>query len=157
MRGYTMPTNQTQTFTGPKAGQYQISDLQQLLTGLSGLGSVNTAAGAKLISGLGGGLTDILKGIFSGGNKISYNGNQPIDSGDEPVFDPNVGSPDVYGNQTFDDPIAIYAEGYGGNPNINYSNNTPYDPIFYQGEYDPNTRRFGYDGDGNLTPYDPTI
>jgi hypothetical protein len=189
MRGYTMPTNQTQTFTGPKAGQYQLSDLQQLLTGLSGLGAVNTTAGAKLIGGLGGGLTDILKGIFSGGNKISYNGNQPIDSGDVPVFDPNddpyplppvvepnVGNSDVYGNQTFYDPTINnnnpntgnlsndgFYRSYGNNPNTieklteeDDLGKTPYDPIFYQGKYNPNTRRFGYDGDENQAPFDTT-
>ena len=66
LRGYTMPGSQTSTFTGPKAGAYQSSGLQDILTTMSGVGSVAGGAGLKTISGLGGSLADYLKGAMGG-------------------------------------------------------------------------------------------
>jgi hypothetical protein len=66
LRGYTMPGNQTSTFTGPKAGSYQASDLQNILTSMTGLGSAMTPAGIKAIGGLSTGLAEYLKGITTG-------------------------------------------------------------------------------------------
>jgi len=75
MRGYTVPGNQTVTFTGPKAGAYQKSDLEQLLGGISMVGSVEGGTGLKKIAGLGGNLLDYFKGVGSGNKTIggSYN------------------------------------------------------------------------------------
>jgi hypothetical protein len=70
MRGYTMPVNQTQTFTGPKAGLYQNSDMANLLAGLSGIGSVAGGAGLKTITDLGGSLGKYLSGITSDNQNI---------------------------------------------------------------------------------------
>jgi hypothetical protein len=67
MRGYTMPGQQTSTFTGPKAGAYQTSGLADILQVMSGVGSVAGGKGLDTISGLGKGLVDYLKGKMSGG------------------------------------------------------------------------------------------
>ena len=53
MRGYTMPGNQTVTFTGPKAGAYQTSGLADILQAMSVVGSVNGGTGLKTITNLG--------------------------------------------------------------------------------------------------------
>jgi hypothetical protein len=58
MRGYTMPGNQTVTFTGPKAGAYQTSGLADILQAMSAVGSVAGGTGLQTITGLGG---DLLK------------------------------------------------------------------------------------------------
>jgi hypothetical protein len=70
MRGYTMPGNQTSTFTGPKAGAYQTSGLQDILGTMSAVGSVAGGSGLKTVSGLGGSLVDYLKGVVSGNKNI---------------------------------------------------------------------------------------
>jgi hypothetical protein len=53
MRGYTVPGNQTVTFTGPKAGAYQTSGLADILQAMSVVGSVNGGTGLKTITNLG--------------------------------------------------------------------------------------------------------
>jgi hypothetical protein len=54
MRNYTIPGNQTQTFTGPKAGSYQNSTLSDISGILSVLGAAKEgSAGAKLYDYLG--------------------------------------------------------------------------------------------------------
>jgi hypothetical protein len=58
MRGYTMPGNQTVTFTGPKAGAYQTSGLADILGTMGAVGSVAGGTGLQTITGLGG---DLLK------------------------------------------------------------------------------------------------
>ena len=75
MRGYTVPGGQTSTFTGPKAGAYQTSDLSQILNAMSAVGSVAGGTGLKTITGLGGDLANYLKGAFSGNKTLggSYN------------------------------------------------------------------------------------
>ena len=68
MRGYTMPGSQTSTFTGPKAGSYQTSGLQDILGTMSAVGSVAGGTGLKTLTGLGGSLVDYLKGKIGTGN-----------------------------------------------------------------------------------------
>ena len=68
MRGYTVPGGQTSTFTGPKAGAYQTSGLQDILGTMSAVGSVAGGTGLKTLTGLGGSLADYLKGKIGGGN-----------------------------------------------------------------------------------------
>ena len=58
MRGFTVPGNQTVTFTGPKAGAYQTSGLADILQAMSAVGSVAGGTGLQTITGLGG---DLLK------------------------------------------------------------------------------------------------
>jgi hypothetical protein len=58
MRGYTVPGNQTVTFTGPKAGAYQTSGLADILQAMSAVGSAAGGTGLQTITGLGG---DLLK------------------------------------------------------------------------------------------------
>jgi len=70
MRGYTVPGNQTVTFTGPKAGAYQKSDLEQLLGGISMVGSADGGKGFKSLTGLGGDLLKYLGGVGSGNKTI---------------------------------------------------------------------------------------
>jgi hypothetical protein len=70
MRGYTMPLSQTSTFLGPKAGNYQMSDLQQVLGALSAVGSVAGGAGLKSITDLGGSLGKYLSGVTEGNQNI---------------------------------------------------------------------------------------
>jgi len=78
MRGYTMPGSQTSTFTGPKAGAYQTSDLSQILNAMSAVGSVAGGTGLKTLTGLGGSLADYLKGALSG-NK-TFGGEYTVDN-----------------------------------------------------------------------------
>jgi hypothetical protein len=60
LRNYTMPVSQTQTFTGPKAGSYQTSTLQDITGVLSLLGAAKEGtAGSKLYDWLGGKLSGI--------------------------------------------------------------------------------------------------
>ncbi len=70
MRGLTVPVNQTQTFTGPKAGLYQNSDLSNVLTGLAGVGSVAGGTGLKAITDMTGSLGKYLSGVTSGNQNI---------------------------------------------------------------------------------------
>jgi hypothetical protein len=65
MRGYAVP--QSQTWTGPKAGSYQMSPLQQIL----GVGSLLGSANSTSLLGQG------VSGLFSGLNK--YLTDNPID------------------------------------------------------------------------------
>lgn len=53
MRGYQIPTTQTSTFVGPKAGTYQTSPLANILGVLSTLGAVKGGStGDKALSGI---------------------------------------------------------------------------------------------------------
>ena len=67
MRGYTMPGNQTVTFTGPKAGAYQKSDLELLLGGISMAGSADGGKGLSKIGEFGSGLVDYFKKLATSG------------------------------------------------------------------------------------------
>jgi hypothetical protein len=78
MRGYTMPGSQTSTFTGPKAGAYQTSGLQDILGTMSAVGSVAGGTGLKTLTGLGGDLANYLKGAMSG-NK-TFGGEYTVDN-----------------------------------------------------------------------------
>lgn len=70
MRGFTIPQNQTQTFTGPKAGSYQTSDLANIMGVLSMLGSTAGGKGLQTVAGAGSGLIDYLKGIGTGNKGV---------------------------------------------------------------------------------------
>jgi hypothetical protein len=70
MRGYTMPGQQTSTFTGPKAGAYQTSTLQDILGTMSVVGSAAGGKGLETVTGLGKSLADYLKGAVSGNKDI---------------------------------------------------------------------------------------
>ena len=67
MRGYTVPGNQTVTFTGPKAGAYQKSDLELLLGGISMAGSADGGKGLSKIGEFGSGLADYFKKLATSG------------------------------------------------------------------------------------------
>ena len=71
MRGYTMPGSQTSTFTGPKAGAYQTSDLSQILNAMSAVGSVAGGKGLETITGLGKSLSEYLGGVLSNNKNLS--------------------------------------------------------------------------------------
>jgi len=74
MRGYTVPGNQTVTFTGPKAGAYQKSDLELLLGGISMAGSADGGKGLSKIGEFGSGLADYFKKLATsgGGSDTAY-------------------------------------------------------------------------------------
>jgi hypothetical protein len=97
MRGFTVPETQTQTFVGPKAGAYQLSDLQNILGTMSAIGAVNTQQGAKTISNLGAGLADYLKG---NGNQTAF-GTYKIDPSEFTGSTNANGTPLYFDNQTF--------------------------------------------------------
>ena len=97
MRGYTVPETQTQTFVGPKAGAYQISDLQNILGTMATIGAVNTQQGAKTISNLGASLADYLKGT---GNQTSF-GTYKVDPSEFTGSTNTNGTPLYFDNQTF--------------------------------------------------------
>lgn len=65
LRGYTQPTTKTETFVGPKAGAYQLSDLDKLLGSLTTLGGVATGSGLGTIQNAGKGILDYLTGNMS--------------------------------------------------------------------------------------------
>lgn len=75
MRGYTMPGNQTVTFTGPKAGAYQTSGLADILGTMGAVGSVAGGTGLKTITDLGGNLLKYFQGVGSGNKTVggAYN------------------------------------------------------------------------------------
>ena len=77
MKGLTVPTGQTSTFVGPKAGSYQNSELANISGILSMLGSTAGGKGMQTVAGAGAGLIDYLKGITTG-NKDVF-GNYKID------------------------------------------------------------------------------
>jgi hypothetical protein len=70
-----MPGSQTSTFTGPKAGAYELSDLAQILGTMNAVGSVAGGTGLKTISGLGGSLANYLGGVVSGNKNLLGNFN----------------------------------------------------------------------------------
>lgn len=76
MRGYTMPGNQTVTFTGPgKKDQYQNAGLADILGTMGAIGSVAGGTGLKTITDMGGSLLKYFQGVGSGNKNIggSYN------------------------------------------------------------------------------------
>jgi hypothetical protein len=75
MRGYTMPGNQTVTFTGPKAGAYQTSGLADILGTMGAVGSVAGGTGLKTITDLGGNLLKYFQGVGSGNKNLLGNYN----------------------------------------------------------------------------------
>jgi hypothetical protein len=97
MRGYTMPQNQTQTFVGPKAGSYQLSDLQNILGTMSAIGSVAGGQGIKTLGSLGSGLVDYLTGS---GNQSVF-GTYTIDPKEFTGSTNASGTPLYFDNQTF--------------------------------------------------------
>jgi hypothetical protein len=86
MRGYTMPGNQTSTFTGPKAGVYGTSDLSQILGAMSSVGGVAGGAGLKTIGGLGSSLLDYLKGAIKGGINVESSEFAGLNANGTPVY-----------------------------------------------------------------------
>ena len=88
MRGYTVPGGQTSTFTGPKAGAYQTSGLQDILGTMSAVGSVAGGTGLKTLTGLGGDLASYLKGALS--KMGSGAGSTYVDSSSDVVGDGSV-------------------------------------------------------------------
>lgn len=69
MRGYQIPTTQTEVFKGPKAGMYQTSPLSNILGVLSTLGGIKGGStGDNLLSGLGSGIKNILRGFGDSGS-----------------------------------------------------------------------------------------
>ena len=97
LRNYTMPTSETTTFVGPKAGAYQTSGLANIMGMLSLLGSAKSGSlleqlGNRIIGGIGGG---------------SVTPTNP--SGGTPGYDwttnPNIdwSNPDTWGGQTWED------------------------------------------------------
>ena len=97
MRNFTVPETQTQTFVGPKAGAYQLSDLQNILGTMSAIGAVNTQQGAKTISNLGAGLADYLRGT---GNQSAF-GTYRIDPSESVGGLNSAGGPLYFDKQTF--------------------------------------------------------
>jgi hypothetical protein len=70
MRGFQIPTTQTEKFVGPKAGMYQTSPLSSILGVLSTIGGIKGgSAGDKLISSVLSGFKD----LFSGGDGGGFN------------------------------------------------------------------------------------
>lgn len=64
MRGFQVPTTQTETFVGPKAGAYQTSPISQILGVLSTIGGIKGgSSGDKFLDWLG----KKASGIFEGG------------------------------------------------------------------------------------------
>jgi hypothetical protein len=84
MRGYTMPVNQSQTFTGPKAGSYQTSTLQDITGVLGVLGAAKQGtASDDMYKWIGGQLTKI-PSFFNGTENGGGVGN--VSAG---YYDPN--------------------------------------------------------------------
>jgi hypothetical protein len=69
MRGITVPGGQTSTFVGPKAGNYQKSDLEQMIGVLSLIGSAEGGKGIQKVGSAGSDLFDFLRKKF--GNDLS--------------------------------------------------------------------------------------
>jgi len=105
MRGYTVPGNQTVTFTGPKAGAYQTSGLADILGTMGAVGSVAGGTGLKTIAGLGGDLLKYFQGVGSG-NK-TFGGNYVIDPTE--FAGPNAEGVSVY----YDAPTGKYYNSTG--------------------------------------------
>ena len=71
LRGYTQPTTKTETFVGPKAGLYQLSDLDKVAGTLSTLGGIASGSGLNTIQSVGTNLGNYLKGLISGNSGIT--------------------------------------------------------------------------------------
>ena len=70
MRGFQIPTTQTSTFVGPKAGQYQKSPLENILGVLGVLGAIKGGtAGDKLLESLTGGLGKLFSSSGTGSDQ----------------------------------------------------------------------------------------
>lgn len=98
MRGFTVPTSQTQTFKGPMPGAYGQSGLAQLLQILSTAGVLATpnaqgaTPGGQLITGLGN-LISKIPGVnqLIGGSSTSTPIPNPLNPADDYLYD-NTGS-----------------------------------------------------------------
>lgn len=68
LRGFQIPTTTTETFVGPKAGLYEMSDLQQVLGVLSVLGAIRPsgASGTSILGSITNALPDLKKLLPSG-------------------------------------------------------------------------------------------
>lgn len=95
MKGFTIPTSVSSTYTGPIPGAYQASPLQQIgslgvgITGLFSSGSGGTPSPfANLVSGI--------KGLFPSSNTITTNGT-PANSTYDAAAGVNFTTPDTYG------------------------------------------------------------
>ena len=80
MRGYQIPTTQTSTFVGPKAGLYQTSPLANILGVLSTLGAVRGGStGDSALRGI----YDFLRGRVGGTGGVTGTGTPPsMEAGD---------------------------------------------------------------------------
>jgi hypothetical protein len=92
MKGLTVPTGQTSTFVGPKAGLYQNSELANISGVLSMLGSTAGSKGLQTVAGAGSGLIDYLKGVTTGNRDVF--GNYKIDPAE--FAGANAGGTKVY-------------------------------------------------------------
>ncbi len=69
MRGFQVPTTQTEKFVGPKAGMYETSPLSNILGVLSVLGGVRSGStGDSVLKGFGSEVKDFLKGLNLSGD-----------------------------------------------------------------------------------------
>jgi hypothetical protein len=73
MRGFTVPETQTQTFVGPKAGAYQLSDYQNILGILSLIGSGYGGATGQNAAGAAGAGLNSITGALTGAGSDAYN------------------------------------------------------------------------------------
>ena len=71
LKGYTQPSTKTETFVGPKAGLYQLSDLDKILSSLTTLGGVATGSGLNTIKNTSKGLLEYLSGKLGSGSSGS--------------------------------------------------------------------------------------
>lgn len=67
LKGYTQPQTRTETFVGPKAGLYQLSDLDKIMGTLTTLGGVATGNGMNTIKNTSKGLLEYLTGGLGSG------------------------------------------------------------------------------------------
>ncbi len=101
LRGFTIPTTQTEKFVGPKAGSYQTSDLAQIMGVLNMIGSANGGAGLSKVAQFGGGLLDQLKKSLGSDFSVSEVANTSV-PGD---------ASGAYGWKYYDDGTAISPNG----------------------------------------------
>ena len=97
LRGYTQPQTRTETFVGPKAGLYQLSDLEKVAGTLSTLGGIASGSGLNTIQSAGTSLGNYLKGLISGNTGIT--GGLTIDP-DEFAGQNAAGTPVYYDTTT---------------------------------------------------------
>jgi hypothetical protein len=97
LKGYTQPQTRTETFVGPKAGLYQLSDLEKVAGTLSTLGGIASGSGLNTIQSAGTSLGNYLKGLISGNTGIT--GGLTIDP-DEFAGQNAAGTPVYYDTTT---------------------------------------------------------